>query len=300
MTDGVADLHHVLGVLGRTPPAVVPPDLGSERRTHVFVVDDIVVKCDDRTGSQSMLRERSALELLAATDLPVARAMAWGAFDDTRQWIVLSRLDGHVPDDTHRLTPEISPGLAAQLGAIVARLHAAARPPGFGTWARGHGRSLVEEESHRIRALRELGSETEIVPESDLDEVVRLMAASVEALRSWNAPVLAHRDVQPRNVLVVDGTVSALLDFESSAGGDPTEDFKAIGLDWTTPGFGAFAGAYAAAGGDLGADAAERLAHHVLNWALVVFAYLGGIVPAYLELARTALARIEAGERPPL
>jgi aminoglycoside phosphotransferase (APT) family kinase protein len=280
-------------------PSTIPNDLGSFGRTHVFLVDDIVVKCDDRLGTLSMVRERAALELLAGAGLPVPPLVAWGEFDDTRRWVVVGRLDGEPPEDAAQPAHEVSVNLGFQLGAIAARLHAAATPPGFGTWA-VHERSLVDEVRLRMDALTDMAHRAEIVPRADIDTTVQLMNETIDALADRETPVLAHRDLQPRNVLVIDGRVSALLDFESSGGSDPAEDFKVIGLDWSAPGFAAFRDGYAAAGGTLGPDGPHRVAHHVLDWALVVFAYLGGIAPVYLPAARTAVERIRSGERPDL
>jgi aminoglycoside phosphotransferase (APT) family kinase protein len=296
--DGIADLAQVLGLVGVRMPATDPPDLGSRDRTHVYVVGDTVVKCDDRLGSSSMIRERCALELLAGGDLPVARVLDSGQFDDTRRWIVLNRLEGEPPKDARRVAHGISIELARELGGVVARLHTAPRPPGFGTWTLGHGRTFVDEERHRIANLTRLAHEAEICPRAEIDALGELLASTIAALATRTEPVLAHRDVQPRNVLVDGGRVTALLDFESAAGGDPAEDFKVIGLDWTTPAFAAFCEGYANAGGSLGPDAPDRLLHHVLNWALVILAYLGKFAPAYLAPARTAIARARAGERP--
>jgi aminoglycoside phosphotransferase (APT) family kinase protein len=294
---GLDDLRRVAAAVGIPLPPGRPADLGSLGRTHVWVVGDVVVKCDDRLGSSSMVREASALELLAGSGLPVAEVVAAGEFDDTRRWIVLSRLEGEPPPDAARPAHELSPSLAGQMGALVARLHAAVRPPGFGSWATG-SRTFADEQRARGEALLRMGREATIVPEAVLGRVDRLAEASRPAVVERTEPVLAHRDVQPRNVLVDGDRVTALLDFESSGGGDPAEDLKVIGLDWTTDAYAAFIRAYADAGGRLGADATERAAHFVLHWALVVFVYLGRIAPAYLGPAFVALERIESGERP--
>ena len=301
--DGPTLLAQVLGALGIEPPRTVPPDLGSEERTHVYVVGDVVVKCDARFGSQSMVREANALTLLRGGCLPVPSLVASGEFEDGRRWVVTERLDGKTPEEAGRLAHEVSPELARQLGGVVAALHQAPPPPGFGTWTdtTRPPRTLREESSTRWDALARMGFGRDplIVDRRELDEVVRAGQESLEALDAGRTPVLAHRDVQPRNVLVEGPRLTALLDFESSAGGDPAEDFKVLALDWSSPGYAAFCEAYRAAGGDLGPGAADRLAHHVLNWVLAIYAYLGRIAPAYLAPARVAAARIIAGERPP-
>lgn len=298
--DGLADLREVLRVQGRPAPTAPPADVGSAGRTHVFVLDDIVVKCDDRFGSSSMLREASALELLQGSGLPVPRLVDSGVFADKRRWVVRERLPGERHPDALIPAHELSPALGSEMGAVIARLHASARPPGFGAWARPTPRSLVEEDRGRTEAIFRMALDEPIVPPAEIERLVKLLETTVGAIEGWASPVLAHRDVQPRNVLVDGDRLTALLDFESSGGGDPAEDFRTIGLDWSGAGFAAFAQAYAEAGGSLGPDGAERIVHHVLGWALVVFAYLGRIAPVYLRAARTAVDRALAGERPSL
>lgn len=301
MIDPVADLRRVLTALERPVPDTVPPDLGSDGRMHVYVFDDVVVKFDGRHHSGSMVRERSALELLAGTDLPVPQLVAAGDLPDGRRWCAITKLAGEPPPDALIPAHDVSPPLARQMGEQIARLHQAVQPPGFGTWDRGTDTTLIEEEKRRLGVFEEMGREARIVPDEELDALLALMEKTRLAMESApSTPVLAHRDVQPRNTLVAAGELCGLIDFESSAGGDPAEDFNVLGLDWTTPGFAAFVEGYAAQGGQLGQDAADRMAHYVMRWALVAFVYLGRIAPQYLEPARTAIARVTAGERPDL
>lgn len=288
--------------MGVAPPAAVPADLGSPERTHVYLVGDLVVKCDIRFGSLAMVREANALAWLAGSGLPVPRLVANGTFADGRRWVALERLPGSVPSDAARMAHEISPGLASQLGATIARLHGVARPPGFGTWsdAAGAPRTLRDENWNRWQALARMGHDRDppIVSKRELDEVVRLGELTLDALDDWTTPVLAHRDVQPRNVLVEGDRLTALLDFESGAGGDPAEDFNVLALEWDSAGHRAFCSAYRSAGGDLGQGAADRLTHYLLRWVLAIYAYLGRIAPSYLAPARVAVERISAGEAP--
>jgi aminoglycoside phosphotransferase (APT) family kinase protein len=300
--DGPTQLRQVLALLGVEAPTTTPTDLGSEERTHVYVVDDVVVKVDARFGSQSMVREANALTLLAGRGIPVPALVETGTFDDGRGWVVTRRLDGEVPPDAADLAHDLSPGLAAQLGTVIAAMHRAVTPPGFGTWTDTSRppRSLQDECRNRLVVLGRMGFDRDplIVERHELEEVLRLGEQTLDALDDVATPVLAHRDVQPRNVLVTGHRLTALLDFESAGGGDPLEDFNVLALDWTTPGYAAFCEAYAAANGGLGPHAADRLTHHVLRWILAIYAYLGRIVPAYLPPARRALERIREGERP--
>ena len=301
MEDPDADLELVLASLERQLPARLPPDLGSHGRMHVYVFDDIVVKFDGRLGSAAMVRERCALELLARSTLPVPKLIAAGDFTDGRRWVVLTRLSGEPPQDAEHPAHDVSPAVARQMGGVIAQLHTAVVPPGFGTWERHPGLFLVEEEARRAESLISLGRERQLVPANELDALVELMKLTRASLvTAPSRPVLAHRDVQPRNVLVEAGHISGLLDFEAAAGGDPAEDFNVLGLDWSAPGFKAYVEGYRDSGGSLGPDAPDRVAHYVLRWSLVVFVYLAGFAPQYLAPARTAVERVRAGERPNL
>jgi aminoglycoside phosphotransferase (APT) family kinase protein len=216
------------------------------------------------------------------------------------QWLVMSRLPGEVPPDALHPPEQISPDLGVQLGAITAQLHQGPKPPGFGTWTE-RDYSLREECTVRVDALHALGVDYKIVDRGELEAVRDLLHARFDDLVNLpHTPVLAHRDVQPRNVLVEGDRITALLDFESGGGGDPAEDFRCIGLDWRRPGFAAFARGYREAGGVIDDGFAERVAYYVAFWALAVFAYLGGFLPHFLPVAREAIRRVERGEVPPV
>jgi aminoglycoside phosphotransferase (APT) family kinase protein len=243
-----------------------------------------------------VIRERNALGLLRDSPLVVPEFVAAG--DD---WIVMTRLRGEPPPDALVPPEQVSPDLAIQLGAVTAQLHNGPKPSGFGTWTE-RDYSLQEECANRTDALHRLGIDNKIVDARELDAVRDLLLGRIDVLSSAPAaPVLAHRDIQPRNVLVnTSGKLTALLDFESAGGGDPAHDFNCIGLDWHRPGFAALAQGYRDGGGLIDDGFAERVAYHVTFWALAVLAYLGGFAPHFLPVARTAIERLRAGEVPPL
>jgi len=278
----------------------LPPDLGSRERTNVFIVGDVVVKID-LTDVRRAARERAALDHLASTDLPVPRCLGSGVLDDGREWVATGRLDGRAPPDAARPVHEISPSLAAQLGAITARLHATPSPGYIGPVTHRFD-SHVDKAARQSQRMVSLGYGKHCVPREEVDDLMILLDATRPCLATAPQPArLVHGDVQPRNVLVDgSGTITALIDFEVAGGGDQTEDFALVGLDWQAPGFAAFCAGYVEAGGQLDGDAPARVAHHVGRWALAVFVYLGSFAPAYLELARRAVERLRAGEVPDL
>jgi len=297
----VEDVRSILAAAGApdwTAPDL-PADLGGPRRTHVWILGEVVVKVDYDPVRAGVLREANALSLLASTDLPVPSLLATGELADGRPWLVMSRLDGELPPDATSPAHELSVPLASQMGSLIARLHSAAEPPGFGNWAK-RPTPLAELDAARTSVLAGMAEQLEAVTAPELNRVLEALEQSRPVLATApTAPVLAHRDVQPRNVLIDQhGRLTGLIDFESAAGGDRLEDFRTLGLDWTATGFQAFRDAYLAAGGALDAEAPDRLAHYVLGRALAIFAYLAPIAPAYLAPARRAVERVISGERP--
>ena len=297
----VDDLRTVLAAVGAPSDLdALPPDLGSPERTNVFIVGDVVVKFD-LSNVQRVARERAALDHLAATDLPIPRCLGSGMLDDGREWLATGRLDGAAPPDAALPVHEVSPALASQLGTITARLHAAPSPGYIGPVTRQFS-SHVDKAARQTQRMTALGYGTFCVPREEIDDLLGLLDETRPWLASAPHPArLVHGDVQPRNVLVdASGTITALIDFEVAGGGDATEDFALVGLDWRAPGFAAFCAGYAEAADALDGDAPARVAHHVGRWALAVFVYLGAFAPAYVAPAREAVARLRARETPDL
>ena len=297
-----AEMEAILAEVGLSERlSGLPTDLGSSGRLHVYIFGDVVVKCDQSPDGRRALRERHALALMEGSGLPVPRLLGSGRWREGQGWVALSRLDGSVPADAALLAHRASPAVARQMGALCARLHAGPTPPGFGTWARG-STSLIEDHEAGTASVVSMARGSSLITPTELDRLeVDLARLRESVLSAPKRPVLVHRDVQARNILVdPSGDVCALLDFETAAGGDPAEDFSPAGLDWGGESFAAYCSGYAAAGGRLDPDAPSRVAHRVLNWVLVIYAYLGHIVPDYLVPAREAWLRIEAGELPDL
>jgi aminoglycoside phosphotransferase (APT) family kinase protein len=298
----VREINSILTAVSSDEQCVLlPPEVGSPR-TSVYVLRDLVVKLTASGREQQLMRERCALGHLAAASLPVPRELGHGVLASGAGWIAMTRMPGASPRDAARPAHELSPALATQIGALAARLHAAPPPPGFGTWERDPGISLVLEHATRVDAVLGRARALRTVEPRALDRLSELLATTGEALvAAPERPVLAHRDLQPSNVLTDDdGVVSALVDFEAAGGGDPAEDFSRVALDWTSLGFAAFCRGYAAGGGRLGRDAAERVTFHVLYWVALIFGAVGVSFPEYLAPAQVALERVAAGERPTL
>lgn len=172
---------------------------------------------DGSLAHTSRDREAQVLRALADSDLPVPRVRwaegAGGALG--RPYLVMERLPGRPPavDD---------PAVARELGGWLARLHAvpADRVPG-GEGLDAAGATARELAGWRRRHAR---SRTPSVP------LLGPLLAWLEAnppTREGVEPRLIWGDPGAHNVLVEDGRIVALLDWELWHHGDPLEDLGA-------------------------------------------------------------------------
>lgn len=108
----------------------------------------------------------------------------------------------------------------------------------------------------------------------DFDHWVRVLGARPEvaaARRVWQQavaapgwgrpPVWVHGDLHPANVVVANGTLCGVLDFEEMSAGDPAADLAAA---WVLLPAGAAAGFFEAYG-----DADEATVHRARGWAVL-------------------------------
>ena len=159
-------------------------------------------------------------------------------------WSATRVLDGIVPMSTE--VEEVA--IHRAIGPPLAALHAVA-PDGLPEW------SVVD----RLRA--HLAAPPATCPPA----LARAVSSLVDPLLgAVTAPVgFVHGDWGTANVLVDPAALTrvlAVIDFEDAHAGDAAEDFKwQVLAGPTSDQFTAMAQTYVAAGGDLGADAVERL-----------------------------------------
>lgn len=269
---------------------------------RVYVLGRSVIKIYDDPLSYRPGRERAALLLLEAAGLCVPKYQSCGQMDDGRPWLMMSRQPGSPPSDALHPGHELSPELALRIGREAAHLHNSVCPPGFGTWTRDPDISLIGEQRTRSNRVLALAKQNRYVQPSIIQALSRALGAYEGSLKSApERPVLVHRDLQPRNVLVDDsGEITGVVDFEASGGGDGAEDFSRFALDWDSAGFRAFSTGYRIGGGTLGTDAAERVTYYTLYWAGLIISYVAAHFPEYLEPACRLISRVADGELPVL
>jgi len=247
--------------------------------------DHLLVRLPRRqVSAQLTLSEQRWLPLLAASlPLPVPSPVRLGVASDSYPWpwSVVPWLDGR-PNDRTEIT---RPGHAAgRLGGFFRALHREAPPDAPRNPFRG---VPLSERTDTFEDGR-----SSLAVEVDVDAIRSVWDRAV-ATKPWGGPpVWLHGDAHPANLLVVAGTIGAVIDFGDMCAGDPATDLAAAWMLLPSPSVSAFFAAYGAIDADF-----ERRA---LGWA-VLFGLMslaigldrapGSGHPTYEPIGRATLAR---------
>jgi aminoglycoside phosphotransferase (APT) family kinase protein len=148
--------------------------------------------------------------------IPVQLARGQPAEGYPFEWSVYDWLPGEIANDTIEDLEQAAVDLASFVTALrgVDATDAMPRPPG------SRGSPLAELDKHVRRAIAELGGRI------DADAALRSWQESLSA-SAWNGEeVWVHGDLLPGNLLVVDGRLSAIIDFGCLNVGDPACDLQ--------------------------------------------------------------------------
>ena len=148
--------------------------------------------------------------------LPVPRAMGQPGEGYPFPWSVYDWLPGHNAHGPIADLEQVAVDLAAFVAALrrVATTGAFARPP------RKRGAPLQELDESVRRSVAQLGDRV------DGPAALRAWQESLDA-PPWHGPeVWLHGDLMPGNLLVVDGRLSAVIDFGGLNVGDPACDLQ--------------------------------------------------------------------------
>lgn len=186
---------------------------------------DMVLRRDPLFDPQrtSVLNEVRLLQHLADLAIPVARPVWW---EEDSRWfgapvMATERLQGRTEGARIGSDPEFSASVFEQAAEMLAAIHAVPTgevPPSFGSVPGTVGASPFEQVVHMRRFWA-------TVKQSD--------NPLMEALLDWleqNAPAqfarasLVHGDFGVHNLLVKDGKIAGVLDWEYWHLGDPSED----------------------------------------------------------------------------
>ena len=192
-------------------------------RNQVFVEDkrDRVLKLFHHEAETRCAREREAYGLLATTEVPVPTVCAAGHLSTGTPWLLLSLVPGVRMDALGNQPARKRLELFDQLGEMLAALHGVDVDSADAL----HGPPATERFA---MARREVLAEP--AAEKELFAVAGTLMSELEPVRF--TPVLVHRDVSSRNVLVGDEDgrlrIQGLIDFELALIADPMEDMAKV------------------------------------------------------------------------
>ena len=205
---------------------VAPVELDGWDNTSFRLGGELSVRLPSADGYVPQVdKEHRWLPVLAPQlPLPIPAPVARGApsVDFPRPWSVYRWLAGE-PARAERI--EDLSRFAADLAAFLAALYAIdpAGGPAAGAHSFFRGGPLDTYDREAREAISALGSEI------DAHAATEVWNAAVAA--PWHdSPVWVHGDVAGSNLLVADGRLRAVIDFGSSAVGDPACD---LAIAWT-------------------------------------------------------------------
>ncbi|MGA2207961.1 MAG: phosphotransferase [Terracidiphilus sp.] len=204
---------------------------------EVYAVDlangQKVIVRTSRSERSRFRAERWAIEQCARAGVPVPCVIAVETIEHAGRPLNLSietLLQGTPLDELAKdnLSPETVAALLHRTGAVLARIHSI-RTNGFG--------ELDENGSGNYNSIGDMLSQEELSKEHFLNvaRAVHIDSGIIE--RALNAlyeysvrypaisPRLIHNDFAPCHVLICDGQVSGIVDFEIAQGGDPAREF---------------------------------------------------------------------------
>ena len=129
-----------------------------------------------------------------------------------------------------KLSDEQVRDIVLKAGEILARIHSITPQKFGGLYKDGVGGHdtwksymLLPLRLQRVEGLLKSATKADI-PKSDIDRTLRILVDNADMYKDVN-PHLLHADFGPKHILIQDGKISGILDFENAKSGDPTHDF---------------------------------------------------------------------------
>ena len=183
-------------------------------------------------NAHDVAREAGIITALADSGVPVPKVIGIGATRDSGSFFVMERVAGaplESEDDARVLDPQQRHTLGVEVITTLARLHSL-DPAAAGLTI--SDTPYVQRQIRRVSdAWPRLGSD------SAHDSAWRAVCARLlERVPDGQTPaVVMHGDFRLSNLLVEDGHVTAVLDWELCTVGDPLADLAWLLDDWRSP-----------------------------------------------------------------
>jgi aminoglycoside phosphotransferase (APT) family kinase protein len=249
--------------------------------------NELIVRLPRRMAAAPLTvnEQRWLPELAPRLPLPVPSPVRVGRPTRTYpwSWSIVPWFDGIPGDNTRISRPDDA---AESLGRFLRALH---EPAPFDAPLNAYrGVALTERADtfgYRISALE---------GEVDVKATRRVWDRALAAPPWSGPPVWLHGDLHPANILVDDGTVTAVIDFGDLCAGDPATDLCAAWMLLPDSAIPQFASAY----GDLDPDLERRSLGWAILFALMLLEIGLDDRPSYEAVGRWTLARsVEHSDR---
>lgn len=184
-------------------------------------------------SAHDMAHETRMLDALGGNGLPLPVVVARGSFPYDRTYYAMTRLPGVVlesEEDAQRLSPAERDSIGRSVPEALARLHAL-DPRTLGLEGLVSRTPYVERQLRRIGQLWDRagrGSHHDGQWQGLRDRLVARAPDQVEQ-------VVVHGDFRLANLLVQNGGISGILDWELATVGDPLVDLAWLLDDWRGP-----------------------------------------------------------------
>ena len=201
--------------------------------------EDIVVRVARPEIADLLVQEIWAMDQCRAQGVPTPEILHFEIASEgfPESYVIMRRLPG-VPAHLIPLTPGRREGVLEQLGYHLAHVHQV-RLTGFGglvATSRGYSGRYHSAGDYLLAELGERATRLpkEVLPRAQVAKLQTRLEAG-RLIVDPTEPVLIHGDYHFKNVLVQDGRVTGIVDFENLVAGDPVLDFKDIHLRSTWP-----------------------------------------------------------------
>ncbi|MFH8288313.1 aminoglycoside phosphotransferase family protein [Streptomyces sp. NPDC018059] len=249
---------------------------------------DLVVRLPRRAGSAADVERehhwlpRLAAALPVAIPVPVARGGPGEGYPYA--WSVFRWLDGTTPTPGRPLAePVLFAWDVAGFLAALREVDPAGAPAAY------RGEPLAERDGSTRAVIARLRGAV------DAGAATAVWDAALRAPAWQGSAVWLHGDLQPGNVLVDRGRLSAVIDFECMGVGDPAVDLIAAWYLMDAPARAAFRAA-------LGRAADDAMWARGRGWALTIalneLSYYRGTNPVMADTARLVIDRLTAEDSP--